>query len=494
MSIFIILARHKWKEITRSKVFDKNLALSLVMGFFIIYMMLNLIFVGLFLDKILLEMYPDNDPVFLLNGFLLYYFFIEMIMRFVLQDIPVLSVKPYFHLNISRNSLFHFILLRSIGGLFNFIPLIVFIPFALKTFPVYYGDGVIYQWLAALFLIMLSLNYFIFYVKKNITSKPWTIFLFIAFLAAMILTDKYNIIDIQGISSSIFNSFTENIYFVLIPLLTVVVFYYLNYRYLKSKIYPEEMKLTRNEKSIFSGEINYLRKFDLLGSLIILEIKMLLRHKRTRGLLFMAPLFVLYGLFFYNNEDYNNFMGMFLFIGVMISGMFVLSYGQFMSGWEGGHFDRLLSMKISPYNYYLAKLWLFWVICIFMYILSIPYYLYSWKIVFINLMALFFNLGISPLIIFLFSLYNYKKIDMSGGAAFNWQGMSGKQFIMMLPIMILPMIIYLPFSIAGIPDYGFVAVGVAGLLSLLFIKNWLGIFQRAFEKKKYTIASGFREN
>jgi len=221
---------------------------------------------------------------------------------------------------------------------------------------------------------------------------------------------------------------------------------------------------------------------------------MLIRHKRTRGVLVMAPLFVLYGLFFYPNDIYEGFSGILLFIGVMISGMFVLSYGQFMSGWEGSHFDRLLSERISVHNYYYAKLWLFWPICTLMYILSIPYFVFSWKIVFINLMALFFNLGVTPLIIFFFSLYNYKKIDMSGGAAFNWQGMSAKQFVLMLPIILIPIIIYLPFSIFGSEIYGQIAVGATGLINLIFMKRWVNLFAKEFQKKKYKIAAGFREN
>jgi len=317
-----------------------------------------------------------------------------------MQDIPVLSVQSYFHLNVKRSSLFHFILIKALPSLFNTAPLLVFIPFAIRAFPEYYSDSLMLPWLLSLFFIMLNLNYVVFYIKKQIALKPWTNFVFIGIISGLVLLEKYNLVNVTGASLQIFGSFITEPTNVILPFISLIILYYLNFRYLRSKMYPEEMNLAKERKSLFSGDISFLKRFDQLGNLIILEIKMLIRHKRTRGVLVMAPLFVLYGLFFYPNDIYEGFSGILLFIGVMISGMFVLSYGQFMSGWEGSHFDRLLSERISVHNYYYAKLWLFWPICTLMYILSIPYFVFSWKIVFINLMALTWSfeiLLISPM-------------------------------------------------------------------------------------------------
>ncbi|MEA3446422.1 MAG: DUF5687 family protein, partial [Bacteroidota bacterium] len=193
-------------------------------------------------------------------------------------------------------------------------------------------------------------------------------------------------------------------------------------------------------------------------------------------------------------EVYQEMSGMLIFVGIFISGMFTLSYGQFMSGWEASHFDRLLSTNISTYNYYMSKLWLFWFISTIMFVLSLPYFYFGQRIVFLNFMAYLFNLGISPLIIFVFSLYNYKKIDLAGSAAFNWQGVSGKNFVLMIPILLIPILLYLLFKLFGVPEYGIYAIGTLGVLGVALTKFWLNQIVKVFQKKKYAIAAGFREN
>lgn len=492
--IYTSLIKHKWRETKRSSVFDKNLAVKILMGFFILYFLANFILLGLFADKILLEAFPESNPVDIFNGFILYYFCIELVIRFLMQDIPVMSIQPYYHLPVKRSSLFHFILARALTSLFNIVPLILFIPFGLKTIPEYYPDGSFVTWILGIFFIMLTSNYFIFWVKKQTNSRPWMSFVFIACIGGLIALDHYNIFDFSTISMNLFNSFITNPVAFLVPLLLAAGLYFLNFRYLQSKVYPEEMKTRQSSKTIAEGDISFLKRFDQLGDLIALEIKMLLRHKRTKGVLIMTPLMVFYGLIFYPQEAYQEMSGMLIFVGIFISGMFTLSYGQFMSGWEAAHFDRLLSTNISTYNYYMAKLWLFWVISTIMFALSIPYFYFGWKIVFVNFMAYLFNLGITPLIIFIFSLYNYKKIDLAGSAAFNWQGVSGKNFVMMIPVLVLPMLIYGLFKLFGVAEYGLYAVGALGVLGVVFTKYWLNQIVKAFHKKKYVIASGFREN
>ena len=161
------LIKHKFLETKRSSVFQKNLAVKILMGFFILYFLANFIILGLFADKLLLEIFPDTNPIDIFNGLVLYYFCFELVVRFFVQDIPVMSIQPYFHLPVKRSELFHFILARSVASLFNILPLILFIPFGLKTIVDYYSGFGFVTWIFSIFLIMLTSNYFMFYLKKQ---------------------------------------------------------------------------------------------------------------------------------------------------------------------------------------------------------------------------------------------------------------------------------------------------------------------------------------
>ena len=52
---------HQWREMKRSSIWQRNIALNIVLGLLIGIMLLYLLVLGLFIDKILAELYPDGD-------------------------------------------------------------------------------------------------------------------------------------------------------------------------------------------------------------------------------------------------------------------------------------------------------------------------------------------------------------------------------------------------------------------------------------------------
>jgi len=69
----------------RSPFWQKNLALNIVLGFVILLVLVELLGLGLLLRKILTEVYPDQDVVAIINGALLYYSAIDLILRYHMQ-------------------------------------------------------------------------------------------------------------------------------------------------------------------------------------------------------------------------------------------------------------------------------------------------------------------------------------------------------------------------------------------------------------------------
>jgi hypothetical protein len=110
----------------------------------------------------------------------------------------------------------------------------------------------------------------------------------------------------------------------------------------------------------------------------------------------------------------------------------------------------------------------------------------------INLACALFNIGISPYIVLFLSSNNKKRLDLSQGSAFNYQGVSGTQFILSIPIFVVPLLIYLPFWAFGNPEAGIAAIGITGLAGIGFNKVLMNVVVQRFERRKYIIADGFR--
>ena len=91
-----------------------------------------------------------------------------------------------------------------------------------------------------------------------------------------------------------------------------------------------------------------------------------------------------------------------------------------------------------------------------------------------------------------FANRNYKRIDLSKGAAFNWEGVGGNQWILSLPLMIAPFIIYGPFALLKHADIGLALLTATGLIFILTRAFWIKKLEADFYTKRYTIAEGFR--
>ncbi len=133
------LIQHIWKATVGSILWYRNLATNIFFGVILLLLILNLLSIGLFIDLILQEVFPNVDPIRSFNGILFYYFLIDLILRAFLQRTPGLEIRPYLHLPIHRTRIIHFLLLRSTLSFFNFLPLLVLVPFAIKIIQTLYS-------------------------------------------------------------------------------------------------------------------------------------------------------------------------------------------------------------------------------------------------------------------------------------------------------------------------------------------------------------------
>ena len=191
--------------------------------------------------------------------------------------------------------------------------------------------------------------------------------------------------------------------------------------------------------------------------------------------------------FFYREMDW-----FFLLIGIFVTGIFFINHGQFLLSWEGGYFDFVLIRRTSYRQYFEAKYYMFVAAATIAFVLSLGYGFFGLKIILFNLAAYLFNIGINIPFVMRIAMYSPKKIDLSKGAAFNYEGVGAAQFLIALPVLLLPYVIYGPMVAIGQDILGLCLVSLVGLVGFLFRDKTIDYLTNSFIKNRHKIAAGFR--
>ena len=101
------------------------------MAFLALYFSAMFLFLGIALFPMLKEIFPDADPLRVVNGFILAYFSFELLFRFLLQTLPVIDIKSLMILPVKKSKVVNFVLVKSLFSFFNFLPLLLIVPFGL---------------------------------------------------------------------------------------------------------------------------------------------------------------------------------------------------------------------------------------------------------------------------------------------------------------------------------------------------------------------------
>jgi len=486
-----IFLQHELKSFWRSRNTGKNLAVKIIMGILILYLLLCALSVGFFMDVFLNKLFPKQDLIVSFSGIILVYFMFEFISRTQLQELPTLKVQPYLQLPIKRNSLVQYLALTSIISAFNLIPVLLFMPFIAKVTTVKAGGGVAWAYVVTILGLMIFNNYLALYIKRKASVNGWILVAITALLVFICLGDfVWHIYSIRDLSYHFFGRLFSQPVLALIPVLLAVAMYYINFLYLRDNLYLEELSKKASQKS--STEYPFLDSYGITGELVANEIKLIIRNKRPNSAIKVSCMFLLYGLLFYTKPALQHSDYPLILVGMLMSGIFIINYGQFMFSWQGAHFDGLLVSKMNFGEFLKAKYLLFTMVSTITFILTTPYAYFGWRILIVQFIMYLWNIGVSATIILYTANYNSKRIDLSKAAAFNWEGAGATQWLLAFPLFLTPVIIYLPCKLLGSPNTGLALIALVGLAFLLTRNFWVEKLKENFYKRKYTIAEGFR--
>ena len=482
---------HELKAFWRSKNTGKSIAIRVVMGFFILYFLIFALLAGFGLRKILEYQFPNDDVVKSFCGVILLYFLFDVIMRLQLQELPTLRVQPYLHLPVKRNFLVRYLALSAVLSAFNIWPFILFLPFVFTVIATDSGPMVTWAFVIAITGLTVFNNYLALYLKRKSNLNGWVFLISIAVLIFLAVCDfKWHLFSTRNISYAYFGRLLTTPALAALPLLLGAAMYYLNFAYLKLNLYLEDLNAHKVKSYKSSTDIPFLSRFGSVGDLAANEIKLILRNKRPRSSLVMGLFFIGYGFFMYSTSIYGD--GFKIFISMFMTGIFIINYGQFMHSWQASHFDGLLVCNINFTDFIKGKYLLFTTISTLILILSTSYIYFGWHVLLVNFVMYVWNIGVNTTMVLFFANRNFKRIDLSKGAAMNWEGVGATQWILSLPLMIAPFIIYGPLALLKHPDIGLALLALIGLLGVLTRNFWIKQLEADYYTKRYQIAEGFR--
>lgn len=491
--MFLKFLSLQFRNATRSAIWQKNLALNLVVGFFLLLFAGYLLMLGLFIDKVLEEVAPHQDHFRIFNGLLLYYFMVDILIRFLMQPLPVLTIESFLHLPVRKGTIIRYMIGRTFFDVFNYLPLFIFVPVTFTIVLPQAGGLNALLWIASVIVLILSQNFLVVWLKRLLGVKPGIVGVLGLFFISLIVLDRTGIISLSGISSKVFGYLIHHPWSALLPLVWMIFTYRLQYGFLSKHLYPDEMQKKKMEEIHEHGESRFLKSMGLTGSIISLEVKLYSRNKRTKTILYMAPLFLLYGMMFYPQEQQVGRDWVLMFVGVFMTGGMMLNYANYAFGYESGYFDGLLTKNIDFNRYIQVKYYICVMICTVFYVLTIPYVYYGYKVLLVNTAMYFYNMGILSFLLLYYATFNKKRLDLSRGGAFNYQGVGAMNWLAIVPAFLLPIMVYSLFRVSGHPYIGIAFTGFIGLLGVFFNRVFLRVITRSFYRQKYIMAHHFRE-
>ena len=490
----INLLKQEWKKTYRAKGFYKNLAVSIMLGFFGIYMAVILLFLGFALSSILEKADNTLNPLELFNGSMLYLMLIGLSIRFFMQQLNTLNLPPYQVLPIKRSTLINFLLLKQLASPVNYFLLLVVVPFAIKSVIGYYSVVVAIRFLLSFIFLVWFNSLMAAFLKRKFGTSLLSFLFVIIVLFGIGGLEYLKVFSLFSISKSLYGFIVLNPVGLIFPLLVAGGAFLLNKWFFSQNYYPEKFNSKIKGDKTIAADLSFLNRFGITGDLLSLEIKLILRHKRTKSILYMSAFFLFYGLIFYTNKIYVNNYGMLFFAAMFVTGFLMLMLGQWIISWDGSHFDSLMTKNIPIRSYMNANYYLLVGFNVISFVLTTPYFFFGSKIIYFHLAAFLFNIGVNVYLLLYMATFKNTRIDLTKSSAMNYQGTSYKSMLIILPVMFTPILIVYVLSTFISLAVALWTLSLLGITGILFRSQIITMCVKQFNRRKYKLAEGFRDS
>ena len=487
---FLIL---EWKSFVRAASFQKSLALKIILGFIALYFITIILFLGISIYPILKETHPDVFPIYSINNYAIMWLVSEFYLRFMFQKIPALHIRPLLITNVTRRQMAHFVLMKSVFSVFNILSPLIIIPFAIWNFYTKDVSAIATSsWAVAMLTFSLCMNFLSLLLKKKFNDSTKGFIVILCGFLALIALEKFQIINFTVFFGHFFRMFVTFPFMIVTPIGILVIFYLFSFHFLNRNLYLDTI-LEEKTKNKDISNFSWVKYFGKKAIFLELDLKLLWRNKRGKSIIWTSLFFCLYGLIFYGNSSFYESYGWLIFVGIFLSASFVSNFGQFIPAWDSSYYSMLMAQNVSMKQYLSSKMTLLHLSVLVTALLCIPYVFFGWHILLVNISCAIYNIGINVPIILFFGAFNRKRIELDKSSFSNMQGTSTMQFVAVLPLLLLPIIIWYLAHLFLNEIWATLSLSIIGIIGFLLKDIFIESIAKKYKSQKYKTISGFKQ-
>jgi len=486
--MYFRLLKLEIKNFFRNPQFGANLAMKILMGFAMAYF--SLVFIGCAFGLFFFAREEMNvDPVLLLSKYFLYYWVIDLMARYFIQQMPTQNIKPFLTQNITKKKLVNYTILKTFFHFFNWGYLLFLIPFGILM--LVYDYSVLSTFC---FLIgILFMFYFSNFLNILLNGKANFVIIVFGLISIFAALEYFGIIKLSDYSEQIFYSFFNSPGLFLIPVALTFLLAYIAYRNIYKNFYLDQ-GLEAKKVEGKTENIEFLNRFGQTGIFLNNDIRLLKRSKAAQSAALGGVLFLFYGLLFFNSAYQNDFMK--FFAGIFVTGGFMMMFGQRVPAWDSSYYPLMITQNV-PYKEYLKAKWALLVMAIAVsMILGLAYALISWEFYFIIFAGGLYNLGANSYFTLWAGAYNKQGIDLNARAKSFGGGKNSfnlKTILMLIPQILLPGLVFaiVKYFFGMVPAVA--AIGFLGLLGFLLREKIFDFIVKIYKSEKYSTIQAFKQ-
>jgi len=493
--IFKLLMRHQWWRVVRTFVWRRHWLITVLLSLLILYMMFSLAALGFLWQEMIGMVQPRVDAVAFLNRHLLTVFLGLFTLRFFVQRTPRIRIRPYLHLPLSRRGLIRFFQVSSLVTIHNVFPFLFFLPLWLRHIQAGpYSPAASWGWLGGVVLLLL-LSHFANTLLRSLLSRRRDAFLILfgAFMFVLSLDLFYGPGLLNTVSFFVFDTLIFASPLVLGLLASLVVVVFLSSSLLLRQDLLSEERDSRHRRVVL-WQVPFFAPDERLLNLVLLELKLIWRCERPKLYFLLSVVFVL--VYVAIPLIRTDLMGSTIVRALTVlfaSGIFAFNYGQLMFSWESSYFDGLMTRNYTLREMVMAKLMLLQGSCVVFFLLSLPLFIIlAPDLIREHVSFLFYNLGVSTVLIMMVALNNQRRVALTHVGFFNFEGFSILHWLWYIPTVAPPALLMWIWRDA--PTTALMVIGSIGVACFAFTSQWATFFARHLKRQRYEMAAGFRQS
>jgi hypothetical protein len=119
---------------------------------------------------------------------------------------------------------------------------------------------------------------------------------------------------------------------------------------------------------------------------------------------------------------------------------------------------------------------------------------FGWEILVAHFAAAIYNIGVNTHVILIGGSYNRKKIDLNQRAAFNYQGTGAVQWLIGIPLMLLPLAIFAGVYYLANFEFACATLAAFGIIGIVLHPKLMTYITQRYTNSKYKMIDAFSQD